>query len=228
MKSKPSNYEELLKRAIGHLRLSSIAIVVNALGLSAVIYGKIEDTELFTWLFLLLVISIFRFLSSWYYKNHQENFSLEEWGYIFYFPLIISSVLWGYASFFFFLEGNVLYQAVLIIIVAGLSAGAISSLFSLNKAVNIFILFLLLPRILRLSMQEGFEYNIITGLVTLYLLLIYKIAGQIHEHYFDIINSREMYEEEREKLSRSEERFGKIFKQAPLGIVIYDNDLIIR
>ncbi|DAB29325.1 MAG TPA: hypothetical protein CFH84_10110 [Sulfurimonas sp. UBA12504] len=228
MKSKPSNYEELLKRAIGHLRLSSVAIVVNAFALSAVMYGKIENTELFTWLLLLIGVSSFRFLSSWYYKNYQENFSLEEWRYIFYFPLIFSSFLWGYASFFFFLEGNILYQAILIIIVAGLSAGGISSLSSLNKAVNIFLFLLIVPLIVRLAMQGGFEYNIITALVILYLFLIYKIAGQFHEHYFDIINSREMYEEEREKLLRSEERFGKMFKQAPLGIVIYDNDLIIR
>ncbi|MDD2791173.1 MAG: EAL domain-containing protein [Sulfurimonas sp.] len=228
MKEKPSHYKELLKRAFFNLKLSSLAIIIITATLGVVMYAHVEDVILFSWLFLMFGVSFFRLLSSNYYKNHAENFSLQEWTYIFYVPLILSSLLWGYASFFFFLEESVLYQAMLVVMIAGLSAGAVSSLSSLKGAVYIFTSFLVIPLIIKLAMQGGFEHNIMAALVTLYFFLLNKIAAQIHAYYLDIIISREMYEEEKEKVLQSEERFGKIFKQAPLGIVIYDSDLIIR
>jgi diguanylate cyclase (GGDEF)-like protein/PAS domain S-box-containing protein len=221
------NYEELLSRAYKNLKLSSLAIIINALVLSAVMYGNVSDTYLITWLVAIFIVTIFRFLTSIYHVKNKEKYSLMEWKYIFYIPLILSSLFWGFASFFFFVPENYLHQAMLIVIVAGLSAGGISSLSSLNKAVNIFLFFLIVPLIVQLLLQDTFIHNTIAILVTFYLLLVHKIAGQFYVHYLDILKSRKMYEDEKEKVLRSEERFGKIFKQAPLGIMIYDSNLVI-
>jgi diguanylate cyclase (GGDEF)-like protein/PAS domain S-box-containing protein len=222
------NYEELLGRAYKNLKLASLAILMNVLVLSAVIYGEVSDGFLIPWLVAIVVVTLFRFLTSIYYVKNKEKHSLVEWRYLFYIPLVLSSVLWGFAAFVFFVPESTLHQAMLIIVVAGLSAGGLSSLSSLRNAARIFISLLIIPLIVQLLLQDTYVHNVMAILVTLYLLLIYKIASQFHEHYLDIIKSREMYEDEKEKLVRSEERFGKIFKQAPLGIMIYDSDLIIR
>jgi len=222
------HYEELLSRAYKNLKLSSLAIVVNALVLSVIMYQNVSDTFLIPWLSITLLVSIFRFSSSIYYDKNKSKYSIIKWKYIFYLPLVLSSILWSFASFFFFVPESYLHQAMLIVIVAGLSAGAISSLSSLRSASRIFIFFLIVPLIAQLLMQDTYIHNIFAILITLYLLLIYKISTLFHEHYLDIVESRQMYEDEKEKLLRSEERFGKVFNQAPLGIIIYDSDLIIR
>lgn len=228
MKPSDLNYEELLSRGYKNLKLSSLAIIVNALVLSAIMYGHVSETYIVPWLSAMLMLSIFRFFASIYYKKNKENYSLIQWKYIFYIPLALSAILWGFASFIFFIPENYLYQAMLVVIVAGLSAGGISSLSSLSSAAKIFTSFLILPLIIQLLLQDTFIHNIMALLITLYFLLIYKITAQFHEHYLDIIKSRQMYEDEKAKVMRSEERFGKIFKQAPLGIMIYDSDLIVR
>lgn len=228
MKPTESSYEELLSRAYKHLKLSSLAIMVNAIALSAVLYGQVNSLHLFIWLAGILMLAVFRFNLSKYYTNNKTKFSLLKWKNIFYIPLILSSVFWGYASFFFFIDGSYPHQAMLIIVIAGLSAGGISSLSSLLSAVKIFISLLIIPLIIQLLMQNTFICNSMAALVSLYLILLYRIAAQFHEHYIDILSSRKMYEDEKDKLLRSEERFEKVFKQAPLGIIIYDSNLIIR
>ena len=228
MKPIALNYEELLGRAYKNLRLSSLAIALNTIVLSAVLYTHVNQTQLMVWLGANLFLSLLRFISSYVYTRKKEKFSMPQWEIVFYIPLLFSSLLWGFASFFFFVPESYPHQAMLIVVIAGLSAGAISSLSSLHKAVNIFLFLLIVPLIVQLLLQDTFIHNTLAFLVTFYLLLVHKIAGQFYGHYLESSQSRQMYESEKEKLLRSEERFGKIFKQAPLGIMIYDSDLIIR
>jgi diguanylate cyclase (GGDEF)-like protein/PAS domain S-box-containing protein len=224
----PKYFEELLDRAYQNLKLSSFAIIVNVTVLLLLFYGYVQTTLLVTWYFLILGISILRLYSHYKYVNSRALLTTHQWKNLFYIGLVISSLLLGIIPFIFFVQENYQHQAMIIVVIAGLTAGAISSLSSLLRAVQLFLLILLIPLIIQLLLQNNVIYISMALLIFFYLILVMRIAKLFHTHYLDILTSREMYENEKEKLLISEERFKAVFNQAPLGVFIYDEALIIR
>lgn len=221
-------FEELLDRAYQNLKLSSFAIIVNVTILLLIFYGDVETTLLLSWYFLIVGVSLLRLYTHYKYKNSRALVSTYQWKKIFYLGLVVSALLLGSMPFIFFMGDNYLYQAMIIMVIAGLTAGAISSLSSLLRAVQLFVLILLVPLIIQLLLQKTSIYMSMAVLVLFYLILVLRIAKIFHTHYLDILTSREMYKNEKEKLLISEERFKAVFKQAPLGIFLYDKGLVIR
>ncbi|MFA6192181.1 MAG: EAL domain-containing protein [Sulfurimonas sp.] len=221
-------YEELTSIAYERLKLSSFAVIVNATILSLFLYGHVDSKLLLFWYFFILTVSLLRFASSIYYQRNREIYNNKKWKQIFYTMLLISSLLIAVTPFFFFVNDSYQHQSILMIIIAGLTAGAISSLSSLLRAVQLFLLLALIPLMIQLFFQNTFMHSSLALLVLFYLLLLLSIAKQFNENLIDILKSRQMYEEKSEELARSQERFETVFKQAPLGIMIYDTDLIIR
>ncbi|MCX6076812.1 MAG: EAL domain-containing protein [Campylobacterales bacterium] len=220
-------YVELTSIAYERLKLSSFAVMVNATILSLFLYGYVDSGLLLFWYFSILTVSLFRFASSFYYQRNREIFSNKKWKQIFYTMLLLSSLLIGITPFFFFVQNSYQHQSILMIIIAGLTAGAISSLSSLLKSVQLFLVLALTPLILQLFLQNTMMHNSLAFLVLFYLLLLLSIAKQFNENLMAILKSKQMYEEKSEELARSQERFEAVFKQAPLGLIIYDADLKI-
>ena len=217
----------LLDIAYSNLRLSSIAVIFNSIVLGIVFYGYVDTVSLLIWETLILLISIIRFLSTIYYEINKKRFSTKKWKILFYTGLISSTFLLGITPFLFFVQESYLHQAMLIIIIAGLSAGAIGSLSSLLRAVQLFLILMIIPLILKLLIQDSTIHNYMASLVFLYLLLLGYIAKKFNRQYMDILESRRMYRIQKEKLNQSEERFKAVFRQAPLGLIIYDANLKI-
>lgn len=220
--------DKMLEATYKHLKLSSFAVVVNAIVLSFLLYGHIESTVLFSWLGLMLFISSLRFLSASYFISHRCMYSDQFWEKILFAGLIAASLLWASSSWLLFVQGSVLHQTMLIIVIAGMSAGAIASLSANLKAIQIFLISMLLPLFIRLLMQGSSQYYGIAFLIVLFLVLLLVTAKKYHENYLNIFKSQQMYENEKLKLEVSEERFKAVFQEAPVGIIIYDLDLVIR
>jgi len=228
MQSKQQFHRDLVDKAYDNLRLSSFGIFVNATVLASVLYGYVDSSLLLVWYILVVLSSLFRFISYRIYKKDRAQFSMQRWEQIFYTGLISSSILFGLTPIIFFVSDSYPHQAMVIMVIAGLSAGGVSSLSSLREASQLFLLLLIVPLIIKLSLQDSQVYYSMTLLVTLYLILMFYVTKQFHKNYLNILTSKNMYEKEREKLKLSQERFEAVFKQAPLGIVIYNNDLIIK
>ena len=224
----PKYFEELLDRAYQNLKISAFAIIVIVTVLLYIFYGYVDTTLLFSWYFLILGVSFLRLYAYYKYKNSRALLTTHQWKQIFYLGLVVSSILLGITPFLLFVQESYLHQAMIIVAISGLTAGAISSLSSLLKAVQLFLLILLIPLIVQLLLQNDSAYTTMALLVFVYFLLVLRIAKIFHTHYLDILTSREMYKNEKVKLLISEERFKAVFKQAPLGILLYDKDLIIR
>ncbi|MBU1658741.1 EAL domain-containing protein [bacterium] len=219
---------ELVKIAYDYLALSSSVVVVNATVLSLVLYDEVNTTQLLVWYLLMISVSLLRFISSKVYTANENFLSPKRWEQLFLLGVIISGTLWGTASFMLFVEGNIAYQSMLIIVIAGLSAGGISSLSSILRAIQLFLFTTLLPLIFTLLMQDTQLHNYIAFLSSLFLITLLFIAKRFNENYLNIITSRQMYENEKEKLLLTQERFETIFHGAPSGIFFYDSNLIIR
>ncbi|WP_304543609.1 EAL domain-containing protein [Sulfurimonas microaerophilic] len=221
-------YTQLVDIAYKQLKFSSFASIINAAVLSFILYPYVNGVYLGLWFEFVFAISLYRYFMAKSYQNNPQKHSVQKWKKRFVETLIIATLLWAVPPFLFFMEDNYMVQAAIIIVYAGLSAGAISSLSSLTKTLHIFLVLFLLPLIIVLFLQQTQLHTAMAFLVSLYLGLLIVIGNKFHQNYKEIFKISMMYEHEKEKFSVSKERFEIIFQGAPVGFVFYDKNLVIR
>src|SRR5688572_12106852 len=89
------------------------------------LYRKADHRLLISWYITVIVVSCLRLLSVYFYhrfKKHKAQLSF------FIFGTIASAALWGFAGSFLMSQGNALHQMVVIIIIAGVTAGGVQTL----------------------------------------------------------------------------------------------------
>ncbi|QOP41217.1 sensor domain-containing protein [Sulfurimonas marina] len=221
-------YTQLVDIAYKQLKFSSLANVINAAVLSFILFPYVNGVYLGLWFEFVLAISLYRFIMAKRYQSTPQKYSIKKWKKRFVETLIISTLIWIVVPFLFFIKDNYMVQAAIIIVYAGLSAGAISSLSSLTRTLHVFLVMFLLPLIIVLFLQQTQLHTAMAFLVSLYLGLLMIIGNKFHQNYKEIFKVSMMYEHEKEKFSVSKERFEIIFQGAPVGFVFYDKNLIIR
>ena len=220
--------KKLIQASYENLRLSLLATVINASIFTFIFYNQTNKVTLFAWYFVHLLVSIVRYISYKKFKSSPHSLPLREWERIFTVGVISSAIVWGAMSFLFFLPDVYLYQMALIVIVAGMSAGAVSSLSQSLLNIWSFLFIILLPLLIELFLQPTAVHTNIFILVFLYLLLLLKVSKTFNQNYVDAIESHILYERKKEELLHSEQQFETIFKHAPIGIMLYDKNLIIQ
>jgi diguanylate cyclase (GGDEF)-like protein/PAS domain S-box-containing protein len=218
---------ERLAHALEQLQLSSVATLINATILAYALWPAIPLRSLLLWWGAVTVISLLRYLTARSFQRAPKRYTNKTWSLLFYAGVIVSAALWGAASLFLFVPGDFAYQAMVIIIVAGMCAGAVSSLSSMLRAMQLFLFLVLGPLFVQLLWQQTPQHNTIALLILLFLLMLLVIARRYHNNVTTTFHSAMMVKRAREQLNLSEERFATIFKEAPTGIFFYDTSLKI-
>lgn len=219
---------QLVGIAYEHLRLSSVALMVNSAMLTFILFQTASHTLLFSWFFMVMIISTYRMYTAFVYQKEKLFYSAASWKKKFNIALFVSTLLWGAAPFLFFEPQNYLHQAALIIVISGITAGAMSSLASLRFSLTLFLSLTLIPLIAVLFLQATVIHSLIAVLVSLYMVLLFIIGQRFHHNYTEVLMAKKDLQNEKEKLKESNERFKIIFKGSPAGILYYDTDLYIR
>jgi PAS domain S-box-containing protein len=121
-----------------------------------------------------------------YRRNAQrENIS---WSTLFFVGCIAAGASWGLAAVLVFPEGNTDAQAFLAFLIAGVSAGAVTTLAAEKRAALGFVLPCVMPLAIRLLIEPG-VYSAIMGVMTaMYTILIsaagLRLSQQICENIF--------------------------------------------
>ena len=218
----------LINDAFINLRISLIGVIANVAVLFYIFFGHTDNTILTIWAGAILLISIFRFITCFKYQSNKDALSLYRWKQLLFFGILLSAISWGVAPFLFFIHGDYLHQMVIIVIFAGLSAGSVNSLSHIRTNVQLFLILLLTPLIIKLLMQGTSIHNSIALLVLLYLILLLVVAKKINQNYINTVKSQLMFEIKKEELLKSEQKFKAIFQSVPIGILFYDTNLIIQ
>lgn len=221
-------YKELLSIAYRQLKFSSITLFINGVVLALIVAPYAKGVLVWGWLSLVAVICLYRFWTAIKYEKDPEKYSPKRWERMFLEGLIVSTLAWSAAPFLFFIPDNYMVQATFLIIYAGLSAGAIGTLASLNKAFKIFLYPLLVPIVIVLLLQNSYFHYLMALLVSLYIVMMDTIANRFYKNHIKILQTQQMYIEEKEKTNASNEQFRFIFENAPMGIFFYDSDLVLR
>ena len=217
----------LIEIAYNNLPYATMAVAVVAVMLCIGLWGVSNQVLLGAWLGLILLTNGLRYRDARNYISEPSSLNAEKWKRRFYLGLTVSTLLWSFFIFSFFPKENIFLQSFIIIMIAGLSAGAVSSLSSYRRFFITFFILFLTPLSSVLYLQGGVHYSLLAIAMITYMFMMIAMGLQFNKNILQTIQTSRLYDESERNLRRSEERVLKIFQQAPIGIFSFDRQLCI-
>jgi len=199
-----------------------LAIVINvllALILITMQSHVIGTVKLASWLAILAVALAYRtaLAFAWQRSGAQFDGCPPAWLRRFRFGVIATGLAWGLASILLFPANDTLHQVTLSFVVAGICAGAITSLAADRISIYGFLLPALLPLIVRFGLESG-EHASAMGLMTaLFLIAIAMNAAYAGRSLIDNIRLRINASKQEQVLRDSEARLKQAQQSAHVG-----------
>lgn len=209
----------------------------------------IDHTWLFGWLMLMIMVSLYRtILIILWHRNRESGISfILRWRHRFRVGVIVSGLIWGMGGILLFPVGNIPHQVFLSFVLAGLSAGAVTSLSADRLSVLSFLSLTLIPLIGRFGMESS-EISLSMGVMTtLFLIVISQNASRVGRTLHENIrlrieasareealqegkirlqqlnqNLEQLVAERTSALRESEARFRFLFEQMAVGVAQID------
>ena len=218
-------FNEQVRLLYAAMPLSILASLVNGSILVYIERSTIKLDVLIIWLTCLILIISLRGIAYLFYNNLQFwPKSDQRWSYLNTSGVVLISIIWGSTSIFLFPSLSVSHQAFLGFIIAGMSAGAISTLSYQKHTVLIFLTCVLPPLATRFFLVDT-EFGYAMGsMVTLYYFIVVSLAIKNYNNTYKNIELRYRAEEQQKALVQSEEKYHTIFDSAPLGILHYTTE----
>ena len=163
---KPSLRAEQISLVYRQLPAAQAVALINAVLLTILLWGSVPARHLLPWLAAMVLLSLGRLALARSYRRHAPPpAEAGKWGRRFIIASAAAGALWGLAGFLLFPDHDVPGQIGLMVLLAGMSAGATISLSAMPVAFTAFVLPALLPVALRIFLL-GAGYQIL-GLMTL-------------------------------------------------------------
>lgn len=220
-------HNEQIAIAYRHTPLALFTLVVNSIVLAAMQWSVIDHQIVIVWLISQLGIVGWR---GYLYNRFLADFSAQTAQKMekrFFGGLIISSAIFGSASFVLFPSGDIVHQVFLAFVMAGMSAGAITTLSSLNRAAPVFLNFALLPLIIVFFFEHSAVHYAMAFMASLFWIMLLFISRRFEDNLYQTLQARIQHQRAIKALNFTEERFETIFRQAPVGIFYYDINCIV-
>jgi len=219
---------EQISIAFRQMPLGLLTIVVGSIVLGMIQWNVISHTIILVWIGLQLSIVLWRFdLYRLFLTSFSEE-TAEKFKSDFLIRLTISSASFGSTAFFLFPSDNLPNQAFLAFIMAGMGAGSVTTLSSIKRAPVIFLSFILIPLIIVFLLEQNMIHNLMALMVGLFWITMIIMSKRFYNNLYNTIESKILYNNALQALQLTEERFVKIFEEAPAGIFYYDKNGIIQ
>ena len=220
---------EQTKLLFNAMPLSIMATVINACILVFVQWNIVAHERLLIWLFSLLLVTMFRGVLAYEYKKKYEKaYANDKWTSWFIVGVVITSLIWGSAAVWLFPANNVGHQVFMVIVLAGMCAGASTSLSFLRSTIVVYLVAVLTPLAIQFLLL-GDKLSVSMGVMAiLFFFIVLASSMRIYKNTEQNISLRIDAHFREKALKESEEKYHLIFDSAPLGVIHYDNTGIIR
>lgn len=206
--------------------LYSMILVSSLLAMAQ--WSVINHKIILIWLALILLITGWRFYLYKIFINSFSSETADELRHSFFKALIVSSIIFGSASFFLFPSDDIIHQLFLAFVIGGMCAGAITTLSSIRYAVSIFLALTLLPLIISVGLvRHSFLQDAMLLMIGLFWIMLLIISRRLYDNTYKTLYSNMQYKIAAQELRCTEERFETIFEQAPVGIFYYNKECVI-
>lgn len=178
---------ELLRVLFRDVKPSLVVNVLLAGLLVAGLYSYVSGIVLFTWLALQTVVSLPREYLRRAFRGNPERFGTRQWRRYFLGGTLASAALWGYAGINFLNTRELLPRCLVILMLAGVTAGAARSLAAHRASSYGYFATVLLPAIYTvISYQEAGSW-ILGAAVLIYLVFLLVMTTATHEDLIMLI-----------------------------------------
>lgn len=217
-------HAEQTKLLFNAIPLSVVATIINALILVMVQWPVIDHSSLLLWFYSLLMVLALRLLLTRFYKRSKDPVASSYfWARWFNVGVLITGVLWSSCTFWLLPYVDIGHKVFLLFILAGMCAGATTSLSFQRVSILTFLFVILTPLAIMLFWLDDPLAQPMGALTAMFLIMVSVSSTRIFNNTEQNIALRiESYERER-ALQQSEEKYRLIFDAAPLGVVHYDN-----
>ncbi len=184
--------------------LSIVATFGMAILLVLSQWKVIEHNLLIGWLLAIVLVTLLRaFLAYLYKQNNHGVDDSHRWGYFFIVGAASSGITWGVGSILFFHNNDFAHQVIILLVIHGVSAGAVTTLSSVRNAVYAFIVPTMFP-LLPLFIISGTELSTIIGLMlVLSFAFLVKSSGTMFYNTQENIQLRLLAMEKEKGLIRA-------------------------
>ena len=171
---------EQTRTMYAHAPLSMLAVSVFSLLLAYALWSVVSHPVLIAWLCAIFIMILLRFILVHQYRRaSQESLETDRWGFLFTMGQLLNGVLWGVAGIVLFSEESIAHQLVLIIVIAGLVAGAVGSYSKKSSVIFFFTLPAMTPITLKIFLIGGDVHALIGIMVVIFTIIMVVTAHRI-------------------------------------------------
>ena len=168
------------------------AILANSLLLAYVQWEVTSHRSILGWLALMAVVSVARFWQ--YFRFRRANPAPTEgrhWYRQALYSSLLSAFAWGAGGILLFPPDSFAHQLFLILVIAGISAGAVTTLSSVFPVLVLFLALNLAPMALRFLLQEGELEKIIGGMLLFFMSMLMLSARRLNRMIHETLAARQ-------------------------------------
>lgn len=199
------------------LQSSFVSNTLLALILAAVQVSEIPAQHLTIWLSLIGLVLLARIalLTAW---NKNTDGASMHWLFRFRIGVIANGIAWGTGAWLLFPDGDVTHQVFLAFVLAGLSAGAITTLAIDRLSTLGFMVPSLLPLMVRFALESAEHANAMAVMVGLFLFFMTLNAARIERSFRDNFLLQADTDQREHELKEALDLLRKIANRVP-GVV---------
>ncbi|MFW5969159.1 MAG: putative bifunctional diguanylate cyclase/phosphodiesterase [Halofilum sp. (in: g-proteobacteria)] len=224
----PDSVEARVQREQTRLFWSQAYLLVGlggAIGVALVAaqWAVIDHATLLGWFGLLLTVSaLWAAAIVIFHRTASRADSHRQWLNGAAIAALVYGLTWSIGAFQLFPAAWFTHQAILTIMFAGLSAGAITVLSSISITGVAFVIPALLPLTYQFALAGTTNARLILGMLLVFLLTLIMANRHLYRTLRENIRLRIEKSLSEAALYESESRYRLMFNQSPLGIVHYD------
>lgn len=178
----------LVKYCFFHIRTSLLISLFCATILFLGLYPSHDIRYLIAWYGLTISVTFLRWILGKLYDDQEakiQNFTY--WRNLFTLGALWGGVCWSYLVVYIFPYVSNLQQTLCILIIAGVTAGSVTTLSGVKFAVVGYLCFSLIPLILELFLINNYIYQLFTFTAVVYFLFLVIISSNIHNIIRNVI-----------------------------------------
>lgn len=174
--------------------------------LVGLLWNHAAHDELLLWLGALLLFHAVEMWSWWKYRSIELTVdTCRAWSLAFNVFAVAVGLMWGGAAVYFF-PADLAYQALLICVILGLSAGAVTMNPLYPPALYLFLACILPPTILRVAYVADAAHWILATMLTLFAIVVSHSGRQLAQTFFMSLSQRYEKRSLVEQLTREKSR----------------------
>ena len=172
---------EQIRILFGAIPLTLITVLICSVILAAVEWSVIDHSTIVAWVVATNLLSLTRLLLYLRFKRSDTNRTVDlHWYHWAVATSIASGLIWGIGGYVLFAEQSPVHQVFLGLVLAGICAGAITTLSAIIVAARGFVVLAILPFIIKFNMIDSEISLAMIGVSVLFVVMILISAKRIN------------------------------------------------